>query len=499
MTQDSMFKPGIRLLAGAGALLALIAIGVSTPAQTVGRNPLLELKSATTQATALKQEIERLHQPWSGDLDGIAQRGMVRLLTPLDRTFYYFDGPRDKGLTCELAKKLEESLKNRPGGAGQNIRVVIVPMRRDQLVPALLNGRGDVIAYDSEAPLDVTRRIAYASPLWDNVRELVVTGPNGPAIARLEDLAGKTLYVRNGSEYIASLNRLNESFAVRGLPPVLVFETDPQMEDEELLAMVNAGLIPMTIMDSHKAIIWEQVLTRITVHHRVSITSGKRIAWAVRADNPALRAEVDRFSTLKRAGMPQSNAALVRLLKQENYVTTALTGGEREKFRNMVGVFRQYGERYEVDWLYLLALAYRESTLVQSSRSRTGAVGVMQIKPETARYVAVTNITNLNNNVHAGAKYVRYILDKYLNGVEAENTELMMLACLGYRVGPNRMKQLQDIAAAQGLDPNAWYQNVELVVARLHGHAYAQYIRHIHQYYTAYRFAIQGTASARAG
>jgi membrane-bound lytic murein transglycosylase MltF len=56
-----------------------------------------------------------------------------------------------------------------------------------------------------------------------------------------------------------------------------------------------------------------------------------------------------------------------------------------------------------------------------------------------------------------------------------------------YNAGPGRMQQLRKLAAKRGLDPNVWFNNVELIAAEKIGRETVTYVANIYKYYLAYR------------
>lgn len=159
------------------------------------------------------------------------------------------------------------------------------------------------------------------------------------------------------------------------------------------------------------------------------------------------------------------------------------------KFRAYSDYFRRYAGQYEFDWLLLIAQGYQESQLDQSRRSPAGAMGIMQLKPATAadRNVGIPDIRTAENNIHAGAKYMRFLADRYFSdpGIDALDQGLLTLAA--YNAGPARVAKLRAKAAAAGLDPDVWFHNVEVIAARDIGRETVDYVGNIYKYYVAYK------------
>jgi membrane-bound lytic murein transglycosylase MltF len=170
-------------------------------------------------------------------------------------------------------------------------------------------------------------------------------------------------------------------------------------------------------------------------------------------------------------------------------VKNARSEEERRRFLSMVDVFRKYAERYDVDPLLMIAQGYQESGLDQAKRSHVGAIGVMQVMPTTARDKAVNipDIDKLDSNIHAGIKYNRWMIDNFYQEPEISRVNRALFAFASYNAGPGRVAGLRREAKAQGLDPNRWFNNVELVAAKRIGRETVTYVGNIYKYYLAYQ------------
>lgn len=432
---------------------------------------------------------EEQNKPWKGDFDAMAERRVIRALVVYSRMLYFLDGAEQHGVTYDTLKEFENVINKQLDTKALKVHVAFIPVTRDQLQPALIEGRGDIAA----ANLTSTTRIesvAFSDPFITGIRELVVTGPSAEPVASLDDLAGKEVHVRKSSGYYQGLLRLNEQFKAAGKPPIKVTPVEEVLEDEDILEMVNAGLIGATVVKSHIAEFWAQVFDKITVHNDLALNTGGEIAWAFRKDSPKLAAVVNAFVKDHKLGTTFGNQMLNRYLKNVNYVKNSTTEEEMKKFQALIALFQQYGKEYEFDHLMLAAQAFQESRLDQSVRSPAGAVGVMQIKPSTAAdpTVGIKDVeTNTDNNVHAGVKYLRFVVNQYFKDAKMDSTNKLLFAFASYNAGPARIAKLRKQAEAQGLDPNLWFRNVEYVAAREIGQETVQYVSNIFKYYVAYR------------
>ena len=429
------------------------------------------------------------NKKWIGDFDGMVKDRVIRVLVVYSKTFYFLDHGRQRGLAYDLLKEFEKFVNQKYGTKTLRVHVVFYPVRRDQILAHLVGGLGDIAVANLTITPERQKLVDFSDPTLAGVKELLVTGPAAPKVNSIDDLAGREIYVRKSSSYYESLVGLNTSFKKNGKPAMRLMTAPESFEDEDLLEMVNAGLIPAIVMDSHKAHFWNQIFDKIKVHDDIAVRSGAKIAWAFRKKSPKLKAIVNEFIKGHKKGTMVGNMLLKRYLKSTRYVKNALDYKEMQKFSSKVAVFKKYAARYDFDHLLLAALAYQESGLDHSKRSPKGAVGVMQVLPSTAAdpNIGIPDIEELEKNIHAGTKYLRFLIDRYYAGEPMTDGNKNLFGLASYNAGPARIRGLRQKAADKGLDPNRWFYNVEVMAAQEIGRETVQYVSNIYKYYVAYR------------
>lgn len=434
-----------------------------------------------------------IDERWSGDLDGMIERRRIRMLVVPSRTFYFVDKGQQRGLSYDQGRAFEDELDRKLDKDKEHLRVevVFVPVSREDLLPALIQGRGDLAVANLTITPERLQWVDFSAPLWTDVDEIVVTGPASPPVAGLDDLAGRELFLRLSSSYFQSVWQLNSWFANAGKPPVRVKPAPEQLEDEDLLEMVNAGLLPYAIVDDFKARFWAQVLPKLVLHPDVSVRSGGEIAWAFRKDSPQLKAAVDDFAARHGKGTLFGNSKFKEYLKSTKYVRDATSQAELAKFLRTLHFFQKYAAEYDFDWLMLAAQGYQESRLDQTVKSRVGAIGVMQVMPATGRELEVGDIRQTENNIHAGTKYMRQILDRHFADARFDELNRCLFAFAAYNAGPARVAGLRREAERRGLDPNRWFDNVERIAAEQIGQETVRYVGNIYKYYIAYQLVVE--------
>lgn len=440
----------------------------------------------------------RLFEKYTGDLDGMVARGIVRVGVPYNRTFYFVDRGQQRGVSYEMGKAFEAELNKTLKGQGKTVQVAFIAMPRDQLAAALIDGKVDLVAAQVPIRPELEAKVGFSNPTRTDISEVVVTGPGGPAsIATADDLSGKEVWVRADSKYKLSLEALNARLRARGRPPVVIREAPGNLEDDDLLEMVNAGLMPITVVDDYLADFWKKTFTDLTVHETAAVRTGGSLGVAVRKGSPQLTAALNDFLEDFGLGTAFGNVVEKRYLVSTTFTKNATAEAERAKLRAVIALFEKYGDQYDVDYLLVAAQAYQESQLDHARRSPVGAIGIMQVMPKTGQELDVGDISEIEPNIHAGVKYMRFMIDRYYKDEPMDRLNKGLFAFASYNAGPARVRQLRQEAEARGLDPNVWFGNVEQIAAERIGPETVTYVSNIYKYYVAYKL-VAGERAARA-
>ena len=438
-------------------------------------------------ARSADELLAHVETPWKGDLDQMIKRRRIRALVVYSKTFYFLDRGRQRGTTYDTMHAFEDQLNRRLGTGHLKVQVIFIPVSRDELLPGLAQGRGDIAAANLTITDERRQLVDFSDPLATGVDEIVVTGPKSPPIASAQDLSGQEVFVRKSSSYYESLVSLNVELQKAGKAAVRLKLAPEALEDEDLLEMLNAGLIRLVVVDSHKAEFWAQIFANIHLHPEAAVRTDGDIAWAFRKESPKLKAAVNRFVATHKRGTSFGNQVFNRYLKSTKFVKNALDPAEIAKYERTVTLFRKYGDQYDFDWLMLTAQGYQESQLDNARRSRAGAVGVMQVLPKTGKEMQVGDVHQLDPNIHAGTKYLRFMRDRYFEDAPMDPIDKTLFAFASYNAGPAKIARLRKEAKASGLNPNVWFNNVERVVALRIGRETVTYVSNIFKYYVAYR------------
>jgi membrane-bound lytic murein transglycosylase MltF len=469
----------------------------SKPAGATVQAPTLDLPPAQLSA-AEESEVDAMVLPippaWVGDLDGMRARRTVRILVPYSKTFYQVDRGKQQGVSYEYGKAFQDWLnKHQPlKGKAQHWRVMFIPTPRNELLPKLLSGVGDIAAGALTVTEGRLRTVDFSAPITSNVNEAIVTGPGAPTINRLEDLSGQEVYVRPSSSYFEHLVELNERFKEQGLAPVKIMPANENLETEDLLQMVNAGLYDITVADSYIARLWQALFSDMQIHEDFYLHEGGKLSWAMRKNSPQLKQAIDAFTRESKSGTEFGNIMRKRYFTNADRLRDAKSEKDMQRFNALIGIFQKYASTYDFDYLMLMAQGFQESQLQQSVRSRAGAVGVMQVLPTTAAELGIRDVaSNVDRNIEAGSKYLRLISDRYLSDPEITPVNRTLMSFAAYNAGPANLMKFRRLAEKSGLDPNVWFGNVEQGAARIVGRETVEYVGNIYKYYIVYKLAAQ--------
>jgi membrane-bound lytic murein transglycosylase MltF len=476
-------------LAALALLSGTVLIASGAAAQTPAPAPT---KEPATKASLPPPPA--VHKTWTGDFDGMVKRRVIRALVPYSKTFYFVDRAVQRGLSYDVTQLLEADVNKKLKTGNVRIHVVCIPVTRGEMIPALLEGRGDIAMGNLTITPERLKQVDFTEPTARDVVEIVVTGPSAEPIATVEDLSGKEVYLRKSSSYYQSIETLNAELTKAKKKPVKVRLAPENLEDEDVLEMVNAGLVKMTIVEDYLANFWKQIFTKLAPHPDVKVRTGGDIAWMIRKDSPKLKEELNAFlAGFGKSG--QRSDILARYLKNTKWAKGATSSEDLKRFEQTLTLFRKYGDRYEFDYLLLMAQGYQESQLRQDARSPVGAIGVMQVMPATGKDMKVGDINQTEPNIHAGVKFLRAMRTEYYDNEPMDPLNKGLFTFAAYNAGPGRVRGLRKTAAERGLNPNVWFNNVELVAAEKIGRETVTYVSNIYKYYLAYQMVEEERAA----
>lgn len=431
--------------------------------------------------------------PYTDDLSGLIKKRYVRVITTFNKTNFFLVGGRRYGFEYSLLKDYEKFLNKNFKKKDLKVVFEFIPLSRDRLIPALKEGYGDIAAAGLTITRERQKEVAFTSPYLTEINEIVVTHKDTPALFTIDDLSERIIHVRKSSSYYESLMELNVKFQLRGILPIRIVTVDENLETEDILELVNAGAIQITISDSHIAEIWANVFEDIRLHEELAVRSGAQIAWMIRKSNPELEDSLNSFLKKHKKGTLHGNMYFNRYYKNTKWIKNPLSNQERIKLERYRKLFKKYAKVYDFDWMLIAALAYQESGFDHDKSSPAGAVGIMQVLPGTSadKNVDITDIEKIENNIHAGVKYLAFLRNRYFSGDNLDDKDRVRFALAAYNAGPTKIRIARSKAIAMGFDPDRWFRNVEMAVLEHVGQETVKYVSNINKYYVLFRSAYQ--------
>ncbi len=437
----------------------------------------------------------------TGDLQAMLERRMIRVLVPSSRTLFFVDRGHERGVTADVVRAFEQFLnekyKKRLGK--RPLTVALLPTPRDQLFSGVADGLGDIAAGNititelRRTQVDFVPQTGRAA-----MTEVVVTGPASPPVSSLEALSGRTVELRRSSSYAESLEALNARLAAQALPPANLVYLPEALEDEDLMEMLDAGLLELIVIDAWKARIWATVLPHIRVREDLTVRGNCEVGWAVRKGSPELTAVLAEFFTRTSRNWGGFDSRIASFQRRIRHLVASERTEERRRFEVTRALFEKYGPRYGFDPLMLTAQGFQESRLRQEARSHAGAIGVMQLMPSTGAEMKVGDIRSLEPNIHAGVKYMSQLVTRYFPEANFDSQNRALFAFASYNAGPGAIARLRREAGRRRLDPDRWFDQVELVVAERIGIETTTYVRNVYKYYVGYSLMVDAEERRRS-
>jgi membrane-bound lytic murein transglycosylase MltF len=500
-TNSTSFRQGLVFVLLLSALLLLIACGKKEAAPPANTEHAKQQAAPTSPASSPDEppapssdiKLGPAFARRTGDLDEMVKRRNIRALVLLNPISFFYAKGLPRGVMYEALEEFQKFANQKLKTGKLSVEVTFIPMRVDQIEAALTEGVGDMIASGIAVTPDREKRVAFSMPIQTDVTQIIVTGSSFGPVSTLADLGGKEVYANPLTTYYENLQKAKEQLQKAGKTPIVIKAADKTLMDDDLVQMVNAGLIPATVTTKRQADLWSKVLDQIQPHPDLVIACGGQLAWVMRKNNPQFKQLVDEFVSSHSVGTSFGSTLLRRYLQNTKWVKNSTSAAEMKKFDTILTLLKKYAGEYDFDYLMIAAQGYQESMLDQSKRSPSGAVGILQVIPKyaAAAPISISNVATPDGNIHAGVKILRNIEDTYFNDPQIDPANKILFVFASYNAGPKRIAKLRKEAVNKGLDPNVWFDNVELVASKEIGQETVTYVANIYKYYVAYKLAVE--------
>ncbi len=441
--------------------------------------------------TVMANPVRELGRSFKKDLPELRKLGVIRVLTEYSHTYFFLHQGRPYGLDYALLERFQRALNHHRPKHLPPLSVVFIPVPFDRLMTLLEQGYGDMAAAGITITKQRSKNLVFTRPYLTGVDEVVVAHRSVKGLASLDSLSGRRVLVGKGSDYAVSLGKLNQELRARGREPVEIVIAPEMLTDEDILDLVNAGVAPLTVVDSPVAAVWAQVMPNLRVHHKLVLRRDGSIGWLLRPDTPKLLASLNRFLKTRRQGTLLGNVLFKRYFTNNQWLKNPNQHSERMRFSRYAPLFQKYGKKYGFDWLLLEAQAFQESRLDPGRISHRGAVGLMQVMPSGRgdRKAETKRLLQPDYNIRAGVSYMARLRDRYFNqaGMAPEVKARFCLAA--YNAGPTAIKRVRRACPKLGYDSKLWFFNCEFATLRLVSSEPVNYVRNVLKYYVSYRLS----------
>ncbi|UCE41404.1 MAG: transglycosylase SLT domain-containing protein [Candidatus Aminicenantes bacterium] len=441
-----------------------------------------DFRNRLRERLQLSQDIIEEH---TYDLPDMIKKRRIRVLTTYTFGNYFVYEGKAYGYEYSLMEEYKKFL-NKGRKRADHVDFYYFPVPYELLVSTINSGYGDIVAANMTILQERSEEVDFTDPYQWNIKEVLVSNEGIEGIQKIEDLSSREVHVREGSSYHYSLARLNEQLKENKLAPIKIVALPGVVNTGEIIELVSSDVIDITVADSHIASIADELLPNIKVHEQIVFNDDVKFGWIVRKSNPQLKASLNQFIKTIKKGTYLGNIYFQRYFKRNPWAREGLKRDDFTKFSKYAPLFKKYGEMYGVDWMLVEAQAFQESGLNPDVRSRAGAVGLMQLLPSTAEWMGFDEHLSPENNVHAGVKYLKYLMDQYFPEDKYSATERLRLALAAYNAGPGNMQKSIRKTAELGYDATKWFGNVEMGTMRQVGLEPVHYVRNINKYYLSF-------------
>ncbi len=385
---------------------------------------------------------------YSADIEAIRKRGVLRVLTRNSSATYFIARGAQRGFQYELASAFAKSL---------GVRVaMVVPPSRTALIEALLTGEGDMIAAGMSMTPARAERVRFTAPLMSAKRVVAIHEQSPKRMESLEDLDRFVLHINRGSTMHRDALMLQRTL---GRPLKLAF-IDDDAEMEEAARRVSAGLYEAILIDDNLLALAQAAGGSL----KAALPFGKSRpkAWAVHPGAVDLHAAADRFIARSKRLMAVLYARYYRpsALGARRARDITYRADDFGRISPYDDLFREAGKKTGIDWRLLAAVAYTESRFRPEAKSGWGAVGLMQVLPNTGREVGYQDVTSPRNNILAGAKYLRRLARRFEEDGVSKRQQIRF-AVAAYNAGLGHIRDARALAQTTNRDPDRWFGHVE--------------------------------------
>ena len=418
-------------------------------------------------STNLESHLEDVEM---NDLSQIIKSKYIRVLTTKNSFDYYIYQGQHKGYQFELIKKFVSYLNNKYMKKSRiKIQFEMIPVDYDKLIPMLNAGQGDIIAANLTITKNRLKQIQFSNPYLIN-DELIIKNTDVDEVTNVS--------IRKSSSY-------NEYLSKKGYT---ISYTPESLDTVNLIELVSLGRYDATAADTVYAEISKNIFSNIEVLKK-PLVRNRKIAWATRFSSPLLVREINSFIPKIKYGSFLGNMIKKRYFED---ISRTLKAKKEKRISKYDHLIKKYAKKYNWDWRLLTSLCFQESRFNALITNKWGAIGLFQVKQQTANesYINISNISgkrNIENNIHAGVKYLAWIKNRYFNKKSIKLKDQFRLTMAAYNAGPARVRKAIKLAKKMKLNHNKWFRNVEYAMAKMRKMEPVNYVSEINKRFVSYQ------------
>lgn len=406
-----------------------------------------------------------LSKTFKRDLKQIQNSGVLKAITTYSPTGYFLYRGQTLGFEYEMLNRFASKL-------GVRLEIVLAS-DVDSLIPMLIQGKGDIISTGYTITAERKRQINFTNPYLvthqtliqkkpSNWRKLTLDNIKKRIITDVVDLIGDTVSVRKKTSFYDQLVNLSQTLG----DTIYINILPGYFTVEETIKMVNDGDIKYTIADNNIASIHKSYYPDLDVETPVSLS--QRIAWAVRKNSPDLLEELNNgLNNYKNSTEYnviynkyfKNRRKFNKIISSEFYTETT---GKISKYDDLV---KKYASDHGWDWRLVKSIIYQESMFDPNNKSWTGAEGLMQIMPATALELGIDDVTDPDQNLKGGLKYLKNMYD-YWSSIP-DSIQRIKFALASFNCGYGHVIDAKSLTKKYKKDTLNWDNGVDEFILKL--------------------------------
>ena len=395
----------------------------------------------------------------------ITDSNKVRFVLRNNLSSYYIWKGQLLGFHYELVKHFAKQHKLR-------YEIIVAP-DNTSLLDYLIEDKADIaLGFLTPTQQRIEKGITFSRP-YHYASELVIAHKSRPEITNLNELANSKFYLRESSSYWQTALGLQKQINSISLVPV-----DETEETEFIIDNVGDRNYEMTIADSH--IVDLELSFRDDIQSLIALGEPKSQSWAVKSGNKKLLENVNDYIGKNYKGLfynviyNKYFKNVKRLEKQYEDYTAQIESGILSPYDDII---KTYAKKYDFDWLLLVSQMHQESRFNPNAKSMSGALGLFQLMPRTAKELGIDNVQIPEQGIKAGVRYMDWVRQRMINAGIAEQ-ELIWFTLASYNAGSEHVKDAMRLAKQKGWHADIWFGNVERAMLLLSQPKYAAKARY---------------------